>query len=147
MRISRIAAFEAQGVALKHPRRSWSGTRQADGTVVLAIREHDVQVHAGGFSCLLWTAVIEGATEWVDRPSKRERLEHCRLALMRGGASGLMVYATRGEVERDAVLTMRVENRDGEYWGSWGSAARGRRVSQRYSGQAEPLALTARVAA
>jgi hypothetical protein len=147
MRISRVEAFEAQGVTLNYPQRSWSGTRREDGTVVIAIREHDVQVLVGGFSCLLWTPVIESATEWVDRPSKHERLEHCRLAYMHARASGLMVYAGSGDVERDAVLALRVEKSRGEYWATWGTAARASRLPHRVSSRSEPLLESARMAA
>jgi hypothetical protein len=128
MRISRITAFAAQGVTLAYPPRSWSGTRGDDGTVVIAIRQNDVQVHAEGFSCLLWAPVIEGATEWVDRPMKQERLQHCRLALRYGRADGLLVYCASGDVQRDAMLALRVEMRQEEYWASWGSSATARRL-------------------
>ena len=38
-RISRIEAFAAQGVTLAYPSRSWSGVREDDGAVVIAMRE------------------------------------------------------------------------------------------------------------
>lgn len=147
MRVSLIEAFEAQGVALTHPRRSWSGTRHVDGSVVLAIREHDVQTHAAGFSCLLWAPVIEGATEWVDRPTKRERLQHCRLAYMHGQASGLIVHAGSGAVERGAVLTLRIDKRLREYWATWGSSARAQCLPRPKSRQCEALFESPRLAA
>jgi hypothetical protein len=121
--ISRHDAFTAQGVTLRYPQRSWSGVRADDGAVVIALREAEIQSHFEGFSCLLWAPVIEGATEWVDRPSKRERLEHCRLAVLRSGAEGLIAYGPAAQIERDAVLTLRVEIRSGEYWALWGSRA------------------------
>ena len=123
-RLSREHAFEVQGVALKYPARSWSGVRFEDGMVVFAMREADVQVHDDGYSCLLWTPVIEGATEWVDRPSEQERLEHCRLAVLHGGAEGLLVCGEAAQVDSDAVLALRVAKRDGEYWASWGFTVR-----------------------
>ncbi len=98
-RISRIQAFTEQGVTLAYPARSWSGVRKGDGAVVIGMREGEVQVSADGFRCLLWSPVIEGATEWIDRPIKEERLGHCRLAFARGGADGL----------------------GAEYWAFWGT--------------------------
>src|ERR1041384_8606134 len=98
-RISRIEAFEEQGVALAYPRRSWSGVRDSDGAVVIAMREGEIQASFDGFRCLLWSPVIDGATEWVDRPIKGERLGHCRLAAVLGGAEGLVVRGPAAEVE------------------------------------------------
>jgi len=123
-RLSRVDAFEAQGVTLRYPARSWSGVRLEDGVVVLALRECDVEGHDEGFSCLLWAPLIEGGTPWVDRPSRHERLEHCRLALVHGGADGLLVCGDAALVEPDAMLALRVEKRRDEYWATWGFAAR-----------------------
>ena len=120
-RISRIQAFTEQGVTLAYPARSWSGVREDDGAVVIGLRESEVQVAAYGFRCLLWSPVIEGATEWVDRPIKRERLEHCRLAFAYGGADGLVVCGARAEVEPGFVLSLRVEKVGAEYWAFWGT--------------------------
>src|SRR4051812_36227179 len=78
-RISRIEAFAEQGVSLAYPPRSWSGVREDDGGVVIAIRDGEIHAAVDGLRCLLWSPVIEGATEWVDRPMKEERLSHCRL--------------------------------------------------------------------
>lgn len=122
-KVSRIQAFAEQGVSLQFPARSWSGVRADDGAVVIALREGEVQSGFDGFRCLLWTPVIEGATEWIDRPAKAERLQHCRLALLDGRAEGLVVGGPRGEVSADSVLELRVELRDGEYWAFWGSVA------------------------
>jgi len=129
-RLSRADAFEAQGVTLRYPARSWSGVRLADGVVVLAMRECDVQAGDQGFSCLLWGPLIEGATEWADRPSKQERLEHCRLAVLHGGAEGLLVCGEAAQVDPDEVLALRVEKRRDEYWATWGSAARRQRPAR-----------------
>jgi hypothetical protein len=123
-RLSRAHAFEAQGVTLRYPARSWSGVRFEDGVVVLALREGDVEGHDEGFSCRLWAPLIEGVTDWVDRPSRQERLEHCRLALVHGGADGLLVCGDAALVEPDALLALRVEKRGDEYWATWGFAAR-----------------------
>jgi hypothetical protein len=122
-RISRLEAFADQGVELAFPMRSWSGLRGYNGGVVFALREHEVQSRVDGFRCLLWTPVIEGATEWVDRPIKAERLAHCRLAASFGGADGLLVTGAGAQVERGIVLPLRVEQRHGEYWAFWGGAA------------------------
>jgi hypothetical protein len=122
-RISRIEAFAQQGVTLAYPARSWSGVREEDGAVVIAVREGEVQSAFDGFRCLLWSPVIEGATEWVDRPIKQERLAHCRRAMSHGGADGLMVAGSRAEVERGFVLSLRVEKIGAEYWAFWGSAS------------------------
>jgi hypothetical protein len=122
-KVSRVQAFVEQGVSLRFPARSWSGVREDDGAVVIAIREGEVQSAFDGFRCLLWTPVIEGATEWIDRPEKAERLRHCRLALLNGGAEGLVVGGPRAEVNAGAVLELRIELREGEYWAFWGSVA------------------------
>jgi len=123
-RLSRLHAFEARGVTLRYPARSWSGVRLEDGVVVLAIRECDVQGQDEGFSCLLWTPLIEGVMEWADRPSRRERLEHCRLAALHGGAEGLLVCGKAAQVAPNAILALHVEKRRDEYWATWGFAAR-----------------------
>lgn len=127
-RISRIQAFEEQGVSLVYPSRSWSGIRKDDGRVVIALREGEVQSCREGFRCLLWAPVIEGATEWVDRPIKAERLEHCRVAAADGGADALIVRGSAAEVECGAAIGLRVERRRGEYWGYWGTASVGTAV-------------------
>jgi len=119
-RISRIQAFADQGVTLTYPARSWSGVRGDDGVVVIAIREGEVQASAEGFSCLLWSPIIEGATEWVDRPIRRERLGHCRLASAFGGADGLLVGGERAEVDAQLVLSLRIEKIGAEFWAFWG---------------------------
>lgn len=137
-KLSRVQAFDAQGVTLRYPARSWSGVRRSDGVVVLAMREGDVQVYAEGYRCLLWSPVVEGATEWVDRPSKLERLEHCRIAALHGGAEGLVVRGEAAQVDCNAVLALHVEKRGAVYWATWGSADR---MLER------PLGLDARVAA
>jgi hypothetical protein len=122
-RISRIEAFADQGVALAYPARSWSGVRDEDGAVVIAMREGEVQSSADGFRCLLWSPVIEGATEWIDRPMKDERLGHCRLAFAQGGADGLVICGARAEADAGFVLSLRVEKLGSEYWAFWGELA------------------------
>jgi hypothetical protein len=122
--LSRLDAFKAHGVALRYPTRSWSGVRWEDGVVVIAIREADIQVQEEALSCLLWVPVIEGATSWSDSPSKQERLEHCRLAVLHGGADGLIVCGEAARVKADALLSLRVEKRCDRYWATWGPTAR-----------------------
>ncbi|MGQ0651067.1 MAG: hypothetical protein ACT4P4_02180 [Betaproteobacteria bacterium] len=122
-RISRVQAFAEQGVSLAYPQRSWSGVRADDGGVVIAIREGEIQCAFEGFRCLLWSPVIEGATEWVDRPIKHERLSHCRIAATFGGADALVVCGAAAEVERGKVFTLRVEKIGAEYWAFWGATA------------------------
>ena len=122
-RISRRDAFAAQGVSLKFAQRSWSGIRGDDRYVVIAIRHEDVLASSEGLRCLLWSSgacSIHG----TDRPSRDERREHCRLARFRGNADVLVVYGQAAEVERDAVVSVRVELRHGEYWAVWGSPER-----------------------
>lgn len=121
--MSRAQAFAAQGVTLSYPEHSWSGIRDEDGAVVIAIREADIERAFDGFRCLLWTPAIEGAAQGVYGCARRERLRHCRLAVLHGGADGLLVGRDSAQVERDALLTLRVELRGGEYWAHWGSAA------------------------
>jgi hypothetical protein len=62
-----------------------------------------------------------------------ERLEHCKLAVERGGAEGLLAYGERLEghlpedkartvlgVDADTVLRFKVEKRGKEFWATWG---------------------------
>lgn len=135
-RISRVQAFADQGVTLAYPGRSWSGVREEDGAVVIAIREGEIQSSFDGFRCLLWSPVIEGATEWLDRPIKEERLRHCRLAAMFGGADGLIVSGASAQVQRGSVIGLRVEKLRGEYWALWGTAALAPTLSEILSGPA-----------
>ena len=129
--VSRTKAFEAKGVALKS--RSWSrsGVRESDGAVVLCVWADDVQNGAGAASCLLWAPNVDGKRPWSDKPGGQERLEHCRLALTRGTAEGLLVYGTRLEgmlpeekakvdgADARNALDLKVEMRGDEYWATW----------------------------
>ena len=121
-RISRNEAFAAQGVSLKFAQRSWSGIRSDDGCVVMAIRHEDVHASPEGLSCLLWSS-RECSVHGTDRPSRQERLEHCRLARLRGTADALVVYGAAADAERDTVISIRVEMHHDEYWAVWGSQA------------------------
>ena len=132
--ISRNQAIGMRGVNLKS--RFWSrgGVRQSDGAVVLALWADDVQRTEGASSCLLWAPNVDGARPWSDKPGGLERLEHCRRALERGAAEGLLVYGQRIEgtlpddkalsvdgADADTVLSLRVEKRAEEYWATWGA--------------------------
>jgi hypothetical protein len=145
--ISRVQAFADQGVTLVYPARSWSGVRDEDGAVVFAVRDGEVQSSFDGFRCLLWSPVIEGATEWVDRPIKEERLRHCRLANMYGGAEGLLVTGAAAVVQRGSVIALRVERLRGEYWAFWGSSACAPGISELLSGPAYVSCAQLRLAA
>src|SRR5687768_10281117 len=57
--ISRTDAFRAQGVVLTSAQSSWSGIREDDGAVVIAIRAADIHADLQGCHCLLWAPVIE----------------------------------------------------------------------------------------
>ena len=129
--VSRTKAFEANGVALQSRAWSRSGVRETDGAVVLCLWADDVTNTDGAASCRLWAPNTNGDRPWSDKPGGQERLEHCRLALERGGAEGLMVYGTRLEgllpEEKAKVdgadarnpIEMKVEKRGEEYWGTW----------------------------
>ena len=75
----------------------------------------------------------QGARPWSDSAAGRERLEHCKLAMQRGAAEGLLVHGEplEGRLPEDrarsvfgidtrTVVHLRVELRGGEYWGMWG---------------------------
>ena len=122
--VSLAQAFAVQGVELKFPQRSWSGIRADDGCVVIAMRDSDVHACLDGFSCLLYAPAAECASEPLDRPTWRERLEHCRLATLNGVAEGLLVCGERARVDERLLLMLRVEKRGTHYWALWGSAAK-----------------------
>lgn len=129
----RTRAFQARGVWLYDPPTSWSGVRKADGTVVMALWHAAVKSRDGGCSCLLWAPNVDGARPWSDSAAGRERLEHCKLAIERQGAEGLLVYgqALAGRLPEDRAMTVlgidaetvihfQVELHGAEYWASWG---------------------------
>lgn len=89
--LSRSNAFAAMGIWLHDPRTSWSGIRKADGMVVIALWRAAVQAIDGGCACLLWSP-NQGVRPWSDSAAGRERLEHCKLAMQRGAAEGLLVH-------------------------------------------------------
>jgi hypothetical protein len=114
MRLTRFRAFGARGVALKYPSRSWSGVRADDGAVILAMRGRDLRRHRRGARCMLWAP--QGVQAAMDQASLDERLKHCRLAELRGGAEGLLTYGADATVDPDVLLSLRVVRRGAEYW-------------------------------
>lgn len=131
--VARGKAFELRGVSLQNRYWSRSGLRPGDGTVVVAIWADDVQKANATSSCLLWAPNQQGSRPWSDKPAGQERLAHCRLALERGAAEGLLVYGTRLEgslpedkalsvdgTDPDTVLALRIELRGDQYWATWG---------------------------
>jgi hypothetical protein len=131
--LPRSKAFGARGVWLQDPRTSWSGIRKADGMVVIALWQAAVQTIGGGCVCLLWSPNTEGARPWSDTAAGRERLEHCKLAMQRGAAEGLLVHGEPLEgrlpedrarsvlgIDAQTLVQLKVELRGDEYWATWG---------------------------
>jgi hypothetical protein len=131
--VARIKAFEARGVYLTDQRTSWGGQRKADGAVVLALWADAVQLVDGACRYLLWAPNVDGSRPWSDKPAGKERLEHCKRAIERGGAEGLLVYGVMSEgslpedkaeaihgVDADTVLAFEVQAEGDEYWATWG---------------------------
>jgi hypothetical protein len=123
-RLSLEQAFSAQSVTLRDPLRSWSGIRDDDGGVVIAMRSSDIRSTGEGFSCLLWSPPAERRGETTDEARMEERLAHCRLALRAGGAEGLLVSGIEQSVQAGAIVNLHVSKRGNGYWASWGAAAR-----------------------
>jgi hypothetical protein len=131
--LPRSRAFGARGVWLQDPRTSWSGIRKTDGTVVIALWQAAVQTSDGACACLLWAPNVDGARPWSDSVGGRERLEHCKVAVERGSAEGLLVHGEPLEgrlpedrartvlgIDAETVIQFQVELRGAEYWASWG---------------------------
>jgi hypothetical protein len=126
--VARGKAFERHGVIPGN--RVWSrGGVRDDGTVVLAIRADEVQKNDGTDSYLLWAPNIDNSHPWSDTAGGKERLEHCRIALERGVAEGLLIYGKRvagappkdngtstDPVDAEHVLKLSIEKRGEEYW-------------------------------
>ena len=87
----------------------------------------------GSCSYLLWAPNVDGARPWSDQAAGRERLEHCKQAMERGTAEGLLVYGERlaGHLPEDKahavhgidpeiVVAFHVEMRGKEFWAKWG---------------------------
>jgi hypothetical protein len=83
----------------------------------------------GACRYLLWTP----ERPWSDSPAGRERLAHCRTAVERGAAEGLLVYGDALEgylpedkahailgVDAEVVIPIKVEQVGPEYWAVWG---------------------------
>jgi hypothetical protein len=117
--VTRAKAFEMHGVSPRN--RTWSrGGVRDDGAVVLALRVDEVQPAGSGKACLLWGPNVGGSRPWSDSPGGQERLEHCRMALERGAAEGLLIYGAKTDrVDAQTVLKLQVEKRDDEYWATW----------------------------
>jgi hypothetical protein len=122
--LSRYRAFEMRGVTLKYPAHSWGGVRADDGAVILALWAGDIFSDSEGSRCLLWTPYGDSARGSMDDASRQERLEHCRLAVLHGGAEGLLVCGDTAAVDPQIVLALRVVKRGADYWAKWGSATR-----------------------
>jgi hypothetical protein len=126
--VTRGKAFETHGVTVRS--RVWSrGGARNDGAVVFAIAADEVQEADGAHSYLLWAPNVDDSRPWSDTPGGKERLEHCRTALERGAAEGLLVYGKRTagaapkdngtsaeRVDAETVLSLRIEKRCEEYW-------------------------------
>lgn len=125
--ITRGKAFEKHGVVSAN--RVWSrGGMRADGTVVFVIRADGVHKTDGPDRYLLWAPNIGNSHPWSDTAGGKERLQHCRIALERGAAEGLLTYGkpVAGAAARDGVLSdlvdagqvlsLSVEQRGEEYW-------------------------------
>jgi len=117
--VSRGKAFALHGVSVRN--RVWSrGGVRADGAVLLALRAEDIEHAGGGTTCLLWAPNVADAHPWSDTPAGQERLEHCRMALERGAAEGLLIYGAKADrVDARTLLKLRIEKRDEAYWASW----------------------------
>lgn len=126
--VTRSRAFEMHGV--KPVSRMWScGGLRSDGVVVLTVRADEMHKAEGEHSYLLWAPNIGDSRPWSDSAGGKERLEHCRIALERGAAEGLLIYGKRAagappkdnrtktdRVDAETVLKLRVEKRGEEYW-------------------------------
>ncbi|MGQ0545282.1 MAG: hypothetical protein ACT4P3_08125 [Betaproteobacteria bacterium] len=88
MLVSRNKAFAAH--VAPPANRVWScGAARADGSVLLLLAADKAHKADGAESYLLWAPDAEGSHPWSESPAGRERLQHCRAALERGGAGGL----------------------------------------------------------
>lgn len=133
--VSRSAAVGMRGATLVNRFWSRSGLRE-DGAVVFTLWADDVRYAEGVSSCLLWAPNADGARPWSDTPGGQERLEHCRLALARGTAEGVLIYGVRAEgvlpeervqqmhgADAENTVDMAVAQRGEEFWASWGRSS------------------------
>lgn len=134
--LPRSRAFGARGVWLQDAKTSWSGVRKEDGAVVMALWQASIEAVDGTCACLLWAPNTDGSRPWSDSAAGRERLEHCKLAMERQGAEGLLVHGEALEgrlpedrartvlgIDAETVVRFKVELRGDEYWASWGRKA------------------------
>jgi hypothetical protein len=130
--VTRGKAFERHGVVPGS--RVWSrgGIRTdngSDGTVVFILRADEVHKSDGTDSYLLWAPNIDNSHPWSDTAGGKERLQHCRIALERGVAEGLLIYgkhaagapskdngASSDPVDAEHLLSLSIEKRGEEYW-------------------------------
>jgi hypothetical protein len=139
--VPRTRAFQARGVWLQTERTSWSGIRKSDGEVVFGVWADAIDSKSGTCELLLWAPNVDGTRPWSDTEAGLERLAHCKAALERGSAEGLMIHgeALDGHLPEDKarsvhgvdpeiVLRFRIEKRGAEYWAAWGKSAE-RRVT------------------
>jgi len=130
--VARNAALGARGVVPQNRNWSRSGVRESDGAVVMTLWAQDVHTQNHRSECLLWAPNVDGSRPWSDSRGGQERLEHCRLALERGSAEGLLAYGVRLEgslpeekvlhldgLDPENVVALRIEQRGEEYWGVW----------------------------
>jgi hypothetical protein len=126
--ITRGKAFEKHGVVPAN--RVWSrGGVRADGAVVFILRADEVQKTEGRDRYLLWAPNVDNSHPWSDTSGGKERLQHCRTALERGVAEGLLIYGKRAAgatpkdngtlpdlVDAGQVLSLSIEKCGEEYW-------------------------------
>jgi len=135
--VARSRAFEARGVWVQNPGKSWGGVRKSDGGVVLALWADAIESGDGRCSYLLWAPNVDGSRAWSDQPAGKERLEHCKQAMQLGRAEGLLVYGERcaGHIpeekaytvlgaDPETVVVFQVEMRGNEFWATWGRKER-----------------------
>ena len=107
--------------------------RKADGAVVLGLWAANVVSRDGSCRYLLWAPNADGARPWSDSAGGVERLAHCRAAIERGAAEGLLVYGDALEgylpedkahailgIDAEVVIALEVEQVGSEYWAVWG---------------------------
>jgi hypothetical protein len=137
--ISRRSAFQMRGVQLNAGMSSWGGVRPSDGVVVFALWADDVRREHGACRYLLWAPNEAGSRPWSDKPGGKERLEHCKIAVQKGEAEGILVHGVRIDgvlpeerarsvdgADPAIVIRFQVVQRGAEYWAVWGSAAAAR---------------------
>jgi hypothetical protein len=131
--ITRAKAFEKHGVIAAN--RVWSrGAIRTDGaerTVVFLLRADEVQKTEDTDNYLLWAPNVKNSHSWSDTPGGQERLEHCRIALERGVAEGMLIFGkgnahgtSADRVDAGHILNLSIEKRRKEYWATCAPAKR-----------------------